>query len=206
MSWRASVPYRGQAWPCRWRVTARTSRVTGRVSLVHCRVVAPPVTIQKLYRDPNPTADTASRVARTLGRIGGRVAARYCLVAALYRRPAALYCDKTVAPGHDTNFISRLTPGQAMRARSPLTPARRPAMLWGRVARPLCHVVALCCTPQRLVSRYNPLYRDSDWKMGSSPSSLLQKKFFFHSLFFFSFCSTYWKTTIFFFFFFMSSV
>ena len=108
--------------------------------------------------------------------------------ALLQRCIAALLCyiaTQTVAPSHDTNFVSRLTPGQAMHARSPLTPAHRPAMSWSRVARPLGRVVAPCCTPQRLVSRYNPLYRDSDWKMGSSPSSLLHNFFFFHSSFFF---------------------
>ena len=41
-----------------------------------------------------------------------------------------------------------------------------------------------CCTPLHPVSRYNPLYRDSDLKMGSSLSSFLPKKIFFTHFFF----------------------
>ena len=44
-----------------------------------------------------------------------------------------------------------------------------------------------CCTPRRPVSRYNALYHDQGWEMGSSPSSLLHILFFFFHLIFFSF-------------------
>ena len=53
----------------------------------------------KVYRNPIPAASIVSCVARTLGRITGRVAARCCLVATLCRCP---YCDTTAAPSHDT--------------------------------------------------------------------------------------------------------
>ena len=65
------------------------------------------------------------------------------------------------------------------------------AVLWDHVVGSPSHVVAPYYTPQHPVSRYNPLYRYSDWKMGSSPFQLLPLLQFFFSLIFFSFCSTY---------------
>ena len=76
----------------------------------------------------------------------------------------------------------------------------------GRVAAPpshvACRVAASCCArqlgriaPSCPLSQYNLLYRDPNWKMGSSsPSSLLC------TLFFFFICSTHCKITNFFFF------
>ena len=71
--------------------------------------------------------------------------------------------------------------------------AHRIAGLLNHVARIADRIVALpgCvrgpyCTPRPAVSRYNLLYRDPDWKMGSSPSSLLHFFFMFYFVFFFS--------------------
>ena len=82
-------------------------------------------------------------------------------------------------------------------AACPHAAARRIAGLFGRVARITGRIVALpgrvarpCCAPRPTVSRYNLLYHDPYWKMGSSPFSLLYFFlfcFFFHSYFFFHF-------------------
>ena len=143
----------------------------------HARIVAPcrspPVAIQKLYRDAEAHAACTVPYRSAHTHAVRHVAA--CLA----------------APCHNTNFcIATHSYGQA--GRVPVPPSR--------VA---CRVAASCCARQldRIasscpVSQYNLLYRDPNWKMGSSsPSSLLC------TLFFFFICSTHCKITIFIFFF-----
>ena len=61
----------------------------------------------------------------------------------------------------------------------------------GRIAAlvrtPTCTRSAISWPGAPAVSRYNILYRDQGWEMGSSPSNCLCKPFFFHSFFFLHF-------------------
>ena len=186
VSWRTPTLYHGQTRPCRRSVAARTGYVSGRVTRARCRMAG-----------PLPTAPCRASC------LACRNAPAPCHKA-LPSHIAALLChitSQTVASSDEINFVSRLNPCQAMHARAlPHALMRRPAVSWlcwpcrGAVSQGLLAVSwPLCCTPQCPVSRYNPLYHDSDWKMGSSPSSLLHKLFFFHIFFFL--CSSYYKTT-----------
>ena len=185
MSQRTLASYPGKARPCHERVAARTGRVASRVVRARCHVVGRvsyghavvSITIQILYRNTGPYRAPCRARARpyrrpchsTLLPCSSAISQPCCAILRCKRWP----------PATIQFFVSRLTPSQAMRARRlPLRagrPCRGPwlAVLWGRVAGPPYRVVAPCCTPQRPMSRYNPLYRDSDWKMGSSPSSLV---------------------------------
>ena len=124
-----------------------------------------PFAIQKLYRDTSHVTCTARRVAA-------------CTCALLRRIAVCL-----AAPCHDTKFCIVTHPQWPSRARTlPLAPrAGRPfcgpllAVSW-RFAGP---VMAPWCAPSSSVSRYNLLYRDLNWKMGSNPSSLPNTSFFF---------------------------
>ena len=126
-----------------------------------------------------------------------RVSQRSCAVSqgaaapyrSLYRFP---YCDTKAAPSHDTNDCIATHPMAKPCARAPLAPTRRQAVSWpcwpcyGVVSQGFLAVSwPPCCTPQRPVSRYNPLYRDSNWKTGSCPFQLLPLLQFFFSLIFF---------------------
>ena len=84
------------------------------------------VTIQKLYRDPNPAARRVLRAAAHVATLLHRVAKRY---GAVSQPCCSISRHQTVAPSHDTKFVSRLTPWPGHpRARSPLAPAHRPAV------------------------------------------------------------------------------
>ena len=170
VSWRASVP-------CHGRVAGLVVARTGHVMRARCRVADPPVTIQSLYSNTGPY------------RASCRAHYRAC-------RSALAPCRRALGAVSQPLALCVATSGL------PHTLAHGPTVSWpcwpcrGAVLQGLLVVSwPPYSMPLRLVSRYNPLYCDSDWKMGSSSSSLLpllQKKNF-HSLFF-SFCSTYWKT------------
>ena len=106
------------------------------------------------------------------------------LLGRVTRSPAVLWC----MPGHVAALYCDTLNNQASPTRCRTLRAQadriavQPAVSWpldGRVAGP-------CCTPRPAVSRYNLLYHDPDWKMGSSPSSLLH--FFFSFVFFSLIC------------------
>ena len=80
--------------------------------------------------------------------------------------------------------------------RSPRAQADRVVRVAGRIATllpaPLRTRLAVLWPGAPVVSRYNMLYRDQDWEMGSSPPNC-QKLFFFFTHFFFV-CYSYCKT------------
>ena len=86
-------------------------------------------------------------------------------------------------------IVSRLTLAARSSERVTARPAGRPVVSWpiaghfmGSRRRAVGHIMALCCTPLPCpVSRYNLLYREPNWKMGSNPSNVLQV---FSSIFF----------------------
>ena len=126
-------------WPC---------RKPCRASTLQCRE-PPPVTIQKLYRDPTLAACTARRVVRAPSCIVGhvvacccRVAARCCHVTTLYQSFVAPYCDTNGRPQARYNFFCIVThpwPSHA-HMRAPLALLRRLALSWPLAGR----VVGLC--------------------------------------------------------------
>ena len=142
-SWRALAP-------CRGRVVA----VTGHVARARFRVASPPpITIQKLYRNPTPAMRTAHRVTRAPGRIAGRVATYCCHVTTLYRSPAGailrykqsppttiqfLYCNSPVARPCTRAHAAYLC-AQAGRIVAPL----------GRIAGPYRNVLLRAPVPAR---------------------------------------------------------
>ena len=150
------------------RVAARTGRVAGHGEHTSCRVVVPSGHDRKFVLQHMPPV--RHRVARTPGRIAGRVIARCCRVAALYCSLVELYCDINGCPQPRYNFCiaTHPWPGHA-RARAPLAPALRPtvsrpllAMSWGCVVGLLAVSWPPAARPSHPVSQYNPLYRDSD--------------------------------------------
>ena len=118
-----------------------------------CCVAAPlpiPSTIQNLYRDTTPTARAACYYWCAPRRIAGRVVAHCCRVAALYRNPVAPYCNINGCPHPRYNFFfSRLTLGQAMRARALLHPRAQVGRVVGRIVALPHRVVAFPCAPSQ---------------------------------------------------------
>ena len=134
-------------------VSQRTLAVSQAVSRTHAAVSSPPpVEIQKLYHDPNPTARTTHHVASTPCRIVSRVAA-------LYSSPAAPYCDTNGRPQPRYKFCITTHPwpshararaahlgAQAGRVMGPCRRASWPCR------GPLLHAPAPCVTMQSIVS------------------------------------------------------
>ena len=182
-------------WPC--------PTVSQAVSRAHAIVLSPLlVTIQSFYRNTGPCRAPCRRHCRACRNVPAP-----CPRALLHRIVALLlYITTPNDRSHPRyKFCIAIHPMARPCARVRIA---RPCTQAGCVAAPASRVMGPCrraswlyrgpppTRPSYPVSRYNPLYRDSDWKMGSSPSCLLPLlQIFFHS-FFFSFCSTYWKTTI----------
>ena len=170
VSWPPPRPYRGLAQPCRCAHTH-----TG----APCRraVSRPSVTIQKLYRDPSS--------CRAPDRIAGRVAAR-CF------RIAALIVTQVPPQAMIQTIVSRLTPGQATRARAAARPAgSRPCRrLYYSSADRVAPPVTLPSTYHSAVSwPGSPACHDTkhcivtQHQMGSSPFPVSFLHFFFHIFF-----------------------
>ena len=160
------------SWLSSGCVAARTSRVAGRVA-------GPPVMIQKSYRNSIPAAH---HVVELLHRLAGRCCAVSQPLARCVAMPGLPSC-------HDTNdcIVTHLS-SQAMRARARSQQCR--ARGWPYRCRVLpSH--ARHCAP---VLRYNMLYRDQEWEMGSAHPAACNLIFFFSFIIFFL-CSSYCKTT-----------
>ena len=155
--------------PCAQRcVAARTRSCHASCRNAPGRVTAschhPPVTIQKLYRDPN-LCHAHCALCRARCRAYRSAPAPYRRALGAISQP----CHDTRPPlCHNTKFVSRLTPiGQAMRAHVAARPAGRLALSQGllavsqgRFAKLLAVSWPPATRPCALVSRYNLLYRD----------------------------------------------
>ena len=183
-----------------WRIERRIvapGRVVAGLLLQYRR---PLVTIQNYIVKLRPMLRALRVVSRARPAVSqvvsqhATVVSQRCIAALLHH-----IATQMVATSHDTIFVSRLTPGQVMRARTPLAPARRSTVSQRCIVRVVGRITALLHAPSRtrstvswpcvpVVSRYNILYRDQGWEMGSSPPSC-QKPFFFffHSFFFLPF-------------------
>ena len=129
-----------------------------RARTLQCR--GPPGHNTKFVSQHKPLPHTVSRALP--------VSQRPCAVSLPYRSLATLYHDTKRSPPATIQHLYRdSSTSQARRARVAAGPCTRPvvswpmlAVWWGRVVRSPNRVVAPCCTPQRPVSRYSPLYRD----------------------------------------------
>ena len=157
----------------------------------------------------------AARIMRRVACAQRRIVAHCCAVS----QPWRVVSQPKVAPlSHDTKFVSRPSPGQAMHAAHCCTPCAhadhivghivassgRVMVCLGRIVACLGRIVAclgriVAKSPTRLLHAVLPhqaLCHDTlhcivtqHRKMGSSPFNCLLSIFFFHHFF-----STYWKT------------
>ena len=142
-----------------------------------------------------PCRSAVSQHAAAVSQHAGAVSQR--CIAALLRH----IVTQTVAPDHDTKFVSQLTPwlGHHL-ARALLAPARKPALSWPllAVSRPLLAVSwppAACPSALCHDTFHCIMTQTRKWAV-AHPVSCLFCNFFFHiiSIFFFI-CSSYYKTT-----------
>ena len=124
------------------------------------------------------------RVARAQSRIMAHPASYH----SLYRCP---YCDTNAPPKPRYNLcIATLSASQATRARAlgHIAGTARRIVAHSRPCRGRALAVSwpIPCAPMPTVSRYNLLYHNQAWELGSSLSQFLQIFFFTH-FFFFSF-------------------
>ena len=150
------------------------------MSRAHATVSSPlPVTIQSLYRNTSPCRAPCRARCRTC-----RFAPTSCHRAWLRRIAAWILYIATPNDRPQPRYKFGIA-GQPMARQCARTRIARSYAQAGCVAAPAGRVVGPCRTaswpycgpliahPSCHVSQYNPLYRDSDLKMGSIPSSLL---------------------------------
>ena len=144
MSWQCRSTHWSCRRPCRGLCRAQC-HAQGTISLLKG---LPPVTIQKLYRDPEPMLHTywaVSRVARCVAHALGRIVGRWALCRALCHDTRPPSCDDT------NNCIATHPSGQAPRARccSPSSQADIVAAPLGRITGPCHGAAARHCAPAR---------------------------------------------------------